>query len=76
MTMELSSKAIFITNTFAEAHPEEHLELWMQFIKEVPYKKRNEFFGSDNIHYVNWLKKQNNPIVMQFLNDNIVERSF
>lgn len=39
--MEASAKAIFITNTFAQAHPEEHIKLWRQFEKEVPVSKRS-----------------------------------
>ncbi len=34
MSMEYISKAIFITNTFAQAHPQEHINLWIQFEKE------------------------------------------
>jgi hypothetical protein len=76
MSMEYISKAIFITNTFAQAHPQEHINLWIQFEKEVPYSKRSGAFGTDNLAYVKWLKIQKNPTVnKQFLTQNIMELS-
>lgn len=76
MSMEVTAKSIFITNTFAQAHPQEHVRLWSQFEKEVPLNKRTGMYGADNLAYVNWLKQQKNPVVIQFLQDNIIQRSF
>ncbi|MCU5503639.1 hypothetical protein OCB09_09750 [Bacillus cereus] len=76
MSMEHISKSIFITNTFAQAHPEEHIRLWVQFEKEVPYSKRSGTYGADNLAYVSWLKKQQIPVVKQFLTTNITQSSF
>jgi hypothetical protein len=76
MSMEITSQAIFITNTFAAAHPEEHVRLWTQFEKEVPFSKRSGAYGMDNVAYIRWLRQQSNPIVSQFLANNIVQRSY
>lgn len=76
MSMEVTAQAIFITNTFAQAHPEEHTQLWAQFEKQVPFSKRTGMYGADNYAYVKWLKSQKNPVVVQFLQENIVQRSF
>lgn len=73
--MEASAKAIFITNTFAQAHPEEHLKLWKRFEQEVPFSKRSGAYGVENMAYVRWLRKQNNPTVNEFLKDSIVHQS-
>lgn len=74
MTMELSSKAIFITNTFAQAHPQEHVKLWAQFEKEVPFSKRSGAYGMDNVAYVRWLRQQQDPVVIDFLSSSILQR--
>lgn len=76
MSTEITAQAIFITNTFASAHPQEHVELWTQFEKEVPYSKRSGAYGIDNAAYVRWLKQQGNPVVIEFLNNNIVQRTY
>lgn len=75
MSTEVTSKAIFITNTFAQAHPEDHVRLWHQFEKEVPFSKRSGAYGMDNVAYVRWLRQQQNPIATEFLANNIVQRS-
>jgi hypothetical protein len=74
--METVAKAIFVTNTFANAHPNEHVALWEQFEKEVPINERSGAYGVDNMAYIRWLRQQNNPIVNQFLKDNIIQKSF
>lgn len=76
MSMDAVQKAIFITNTFAMAHPQEHVQLWSQFENEVPVKERSGAYGLDNMAYTRWLKRQNNPVVSQFLAENIQSRSF
>lgn len=76
MSIDVTGKAIFITNTFAQAHPQEHIKLWAQFEKEVPFKERSGMYGADNQAYVKWLKQQNNPLIQSFLKDNLVSRSF
>lgn len=76
MSMEATSQAIFITNTFASAHPREHVELWTRFEKEVPFGKRSGAYGMDNVAYVRWLREQGNPVVSEFLNNNIVQRTY
>lgn len=73
-TIDFTSKAIFITNTFAQAHPEEHIKLWGQFEKEVPYGKRSGAYGLDNVAYVKWLGQQRNQVAMDFLANNIIQR--
>ncbi len=73
--MDGLSKAIFITNTFAAAHPQEHITFWKQFEKEVPVKERSGAYGADNMAYIRWLRKQNNPLVNQFLKESIVNQS-
>jgi hypothetical protein len=74
--MELTAQAIFITNTFAAAHPQEHVQLWSQFEKEVPYSKRSGAYGMDNLAYIRWLRQQSNPFVIEFLSNNILQRSY
>lgn len=69
-------QAIFITNTFASAHPKEHVELWRQFEKEVPFSKRSGAYGIDNLAYVRWLRAQRHPLVKQFIDENVIMRSF
>jgi hypothetical protein len=64
-------RAIFITNTFADAYPEAHIRLWEQFEKEVPASKRSGHYGADNVAYVNWLKKKNPPEFQQFIQNHI-----
>lgn len=76
MSMEAVAKAIFVTNTFAAAHPNEHVKLWSQFEKEVPASKRTGVYGADNMAYVRWLRTQSNPVVTQFLQEDIMQRSF
>ncbi len=73
--MDGLSKSIFITNTFAAAHPQEHISLWNQFEKEVPAKERSGAYGADNMAYMRWLREQNNPTVNQFLKESIVNQS-
>lgn len=75
MSFDAVAKSIFITNTFAGAHPEEHVRLWKQFEQEVPFSKRSGAYGADNIAYVRWLKQQNNPVIKTFLNNDIIQRS-
>ncbi|MEB2277017.1 hypothetical protein LAV82_23645 [Bacillus sp. ILBB4] len=75
MSIEATAKAIFITNTFAQAHPEEHIKLWGQFEKEVPVNKRSGAYGIDNMAYVSWLKNQANPTVIEFLSASITQRN-
>ena len=72
---DVVAKAIFITNTFAAAHPEEHIRLWKQFEQEVPYSQRSGVYGADNLAYIRWLKKQKNPVVLKFLNEDIIHRT-
>ncbi|MED3625647.1 hypothetical protein P4478_00180 [Bacillus subtilis] len=74
MLMEASAKAIFVTNTFAQAHPEEHIKLWKQFENEVPVSKRSGAYGVENMAYVRWLKKLDNPIVREFLRESIIHQ--
>ncbi|KAF2421774.1 MULTISPECIES: hypothetical protein [Bacillus subtilis group] len=74
MSMEASAKAIFVTNTFAQAHPEEHIKLWKQFENEVPASKRSGAYGVENMAYVRWLKKLDNPIVREFLRESIIHQ--
>jgi hypothetical protein len=74
--IEQIAQSIFITNTFAQAHPEEHVQLWNQFEKEIPHNKRSGAYGADNVAYVRWLKGQNNSVVTEFLNGSIIQRSF
>ncbi|GIN55075.1 MULTISPECIES: hypothetical protein [Bacillus subtilis group] len=74
MSMEASAKAIFITNTFAQAHPEEHIKLWRQFEKEVPVSKRSGAYGVENMAYVRWLRDLNNQVVREFLKESIVHQ--
>lgn len=76
MSLDSISKAIFVTNTFAQAHPKEHVSLWMQFEREVPFSKRSGAYGADNLAYMRWLRTQQNPIVSNFLAQDIVARSF
>lgn len=76
MKQDPIAKAIFITNTFAQAHPKEHIALWTQFEKEVPVNKRTGAYGADNLAYVKWLKEQNNPTVMEFTRNDIMTQSF
>jgi hypothetical protein len=73
MTMQTTAKAIFITNTFAQAHPEEHTKLWQQFEKEVPFSKRSGAYGMDNVAYIRWLRTQNNPVAKEFMAGSIVQ---
>ncbi|MCD7911081.1 hypothetical protein KC480_06015 [Bacillus velezensis] len=72
MLMEVSAKAIFVTNTFAQAHPEEHVKLWERFEQEVPASKRSGAYGIENIAYVKWLRELDNPVVRKFLKESIV----
>lgn len=76
MSLENISKSIFITNTFAQAHPEEHIKLWAKFEEEVPYSQRSGAYGADNLSYIKWLKQQQNPIIKQFLATHITHFSF
>ncbi|MBU5261992.1 hypothetical protein [Bacillus atrophaeus] len=74
MSMEASAKAIFVTNTFAQAHPEEHIKLWRQFEKEVPASNRSGAYGIENMAYVRWLRKLDNPVVSEFLKESILQQ--
>jgi hypothetical protein len=76
MTMESTAKAIFITNTFAGAYPEEHTKLWKQFEKEVPFNKRSGAYGADNMAYMKWIRTQNNPTMNAFLKEDITQKSY
>jgi hypothetical protein len=76
MSFDAISKSIFVTNTFAQAHPREHVVLWKQFEQEIPVKERSGVYGADNMAYIKWLRTQNNPIVNNFLKDNIVQKSY
>jgi hypothetical protein len=64
-------RAIFITNTFADAHPAQHKALWAKFEQEVPAAQRSGFYGSENLAYIKWLKKQNHPVFQRFANEHI-----
>jgi len=64
-------RAIFLTNVFAQSHPDEHLQLWQQFEQEVPLKERTGAFGSDNLAYIGWLKKKQEPVFIGFVRNNI-----
>lgn len=64
-------KAIFITNVFAEHNPESHVLLWRRFENEVPVNKRSGVYGSDNLAYINWLKKEKDPVFLSFIDENI-----
>lgn len=68
------SKSIFITNIFAQSHPEEHVKLWNRFVKEVPPLKRNGYYGAENDAYVRWLKEQNDPVFDAFVQEQIIGR--
>lgn len=69
-------RAIFITNIFADYHPEKHVELWTQFEKEVPASKRSGVYGADNLAYVKWLKEKKNPIFMEFIKEHVSVMTF
>lgn len=75
MSLDAVSRSIFITNTFAKAHPEEHIKLWEQFEKEVPFNKRSGAYGADNLAYIKWIRTQDNPVVKQFLSNDIVYKT-
>ncbi len=64
-------QAIFITNIFAESYPELHLKLWGNFQKEVPKSKRTGVFGADNLAYIKWLKKDENPVFLNFVKKDV-----
>jgi hypothetical protein len=69
-------RAIFITNTFAMAHPDLHTQLWGEFLAEVPASKRSGYFGADNIAYVQWLKKKQHPVFLEFIQDHVDVKTF
>ena len=64
-------KAIFLTNIFASNHPQEHIQLWAQFEKEVPASKRTGVYGMENKAYISWLKETKNPVFLTFLQENM-----
>lgn len=67
-------QAIFMTNTFAESNPQEHVKLWGEFEKEVPYAKRSGYFGADNVAYINYLRKIKAPAFITFFNQDVEGR--
>lgn len=67
MTIDHLHRSIFITNTFANAYPQLHVELWKQFEQQVPVHERTGAYGADNLAYVRWLRKINHPTVNEFL---------
>lgn len=75
MSVDAFGRSIFITNTFANAHPEIHVELWNRFIQDVPKKERSGVYGADNLAYVKWLNTQNNPLVQEFLQTYTIQES-
>jgi len=68
--MEIS-KAIFLTNTFAEMHPDKHTELWNKFIESNVDIKKNSPYGVDNLKYIEFMKKLQDPVFMNFARENI-----
>lgn len=73
MTLNIN-QAIFMTNTFAEANPERHVELWEEFEQEVPVSKRSGYFGADNVAYIAFLRKKQDPTYLAFFNDSVESR--
>ncbi|CDQ41941.1 hypothetical protein [Virgibacillus salexigens] len=69
-------KAIFITNVFADFHPKLHTELWQQFEHEVSKKERSGIYGVENMAYISWLKKKENPEFLSFMHKQINVKSF
>lgn len=75
MSVDHIGRAIFITNTFANAYPEEHIQLWNQFEREVPVNQRSGIYGADNLAYVRWLRKKQIPLVQEFFRNYNVHHS-
>jgi len=68
-------RAIFVTNAFADACPQEHHRLWNIFEQEVSYEKRSGYYGADNLAYINWLNMNRPVAYMNFINGHIESRS-
>ena len=73
MTLNIN-QAIFMTNTFAEAHPKEHVQLWERFESEVPVNKRSGYYGADNVAYISYLRKKQDPTFLTFFNQSVESR--
>lgn len=65
------NESIFITNTFAKAFPQVHLELWKKFEQEVPFMNRSGHYGAENEAYAKFLKTSNHPAVREFFSSHI-----
>lgn len=69
-----TNQAIFMTNTFAQANPQEHLRLWRIFESEVPVSKRSGVFGLENVAYINFLRARKEPAFMEFFRQDVESR--
>jgi hypothetical protein len=65
------NRSIFITNTFAQLHPREHIFLWDMFQKQVPAAKRRGYYGAENVAYINWLKNRKDKVFVDFIHEEI-----
>jgi hypothetical protein len=68
-------QAIFITNAFADAYPDEHRRLWGEFEREVPHRERSGVYGKENVAYIKWLSQKKPPLFVQFIKTHIESRS-
>ncbi len=57
---------IFATNSFAKEYPDVHVELWEEFEKLIPPADRTGYYGADNVAYIKFLRKSNNPVFDNF----------
>ncbi|WP_067923760.1 hypothetical protein [Alicyclobacillus shizuokensis] len=67
-------RAIFATNAFADAYPDEHRKLWAQFEQEVPARERKGAYGRENVAYVRWLIQTQNPLFRRFIQEHVDAR--
>lgn len=73
--MNLSiNQAIFMTNTFAEANKEVHVNLWNDFERDVPVAQRSGYFGADNVAYIMYLRKRKEPLFFDFFSESLEGR--